>query len=1028
MVRGEVAGAGARRRGWAWTVALLTLVALALPPPAAPAATARPSATVRGDDSFNVLIRRTSHGIPHILANDYGSMGYGYGYAIAQDNICVLAETYATVRAERSRFFAPDAIYFSHGNGSKQTNLNSDFFFQRINDRRIIENLLAQPPPVGPLPTIREGVRGYVAGYNRYLADTGVDRIPDPTCRGKPWVKPIQEVDAYRRFYQLGLLASQGVAVDGIAAAAPAVGGSGPSAAGFAELGRRMSALGGLGSNAYGLGRQATGAGGMVLGNPHFPWQGPERFYQTHLTIPGRLDVTGGSLYGVPLVLIGHTDNLAWSHTVSTARRFTIFELKLVPGVPTSYIYDGQVRQMRADRVTVKVPGPGGTLQDQTRTLYSSHHGPVFTSILGLDLFPWTTTTAHAMGDANASNFRYLNHFFETDHAQSTREVDAILRRYEGIPWVNTIAADSGGQAYYADIGTVPNVSNAKANQCSTALGAGTVQSLGVAILDGSRSGCEWDTDSDSVIPGIFGPRNLPSLFRSDYVTNSNDSYWLSNPAQRLEGYARVIGDERTARTLRTRLGLIMVQQRLAGTDGLPGRGFTLDRLQQVAFNNRNYSGELLRNEAVAMCNANPTMRGTDGPVDVRAACPVLAAWNLRDDLDSNGAVLWRRFVSRALASVGGAVSNPTPYTQPFDVNDPVNTPRGLNTANPQVQEAFADAVADLNSAGIPLNAPLRGWQYEKRGAERVPIHGGPHGAGVFNVITAAFRRTGERGFPDVVHGSSFVMAAQVNAGRCPQSRAIMTYSQSSNPASRYAADQSRLYSNKRWLDMLFCEGALLGDPGLSITELGCIAGSGFRSTSFSRRGSGFRFTFSRRSRAPVTIEVFQAARGSSVGSRRLARFRRSSSFTWDGKVRGRRLPDGFYYARYTGLATNGKPEVRTYAFRLLRGRMFRLPSFTRPGNCGLLRTYFLSSPAFGGRRNRSLYAHVKMARAGRATVELFRGSRRVRRIGTFSLRSQRTRAIRINPVGLPGGSYRVKVSVVAGRARTSKGLSARRL
>ena len=36
----------------------------------------------------------------------------------------------------------------------------------------------------------------------------------------------------------------------------------------------------------------------------------------------------------------------------------------------------------------------------------------MFTSLLGLPLFPWTPATAYAMGDVNADNFRYLNHFF----------------------------------------------------------------------------------------------------------------------------------------------------------------------------------------------------------------------------------------------------------------------------------------------------------------------------------------------------------------------------------------------------------------------------------------------------------------------------------------------------------------------------------------------------------------------------------------------------------------------------------------
>ena len=69
-----------------------------------------------------------------------------------------------------------------------------------------------------------------------------------------------------------------------------------------------------------------------MLGNPHFPWQGSERWYELHLTIPGKLDVIGAALQGVPAVNIGFNRGVAWSHTVSTARRFTPYELELVEG------------------------------------------------------------------------------------------------------------------------------------------------------------------------------------------------------------------------------------------------------------------------------------------------------------------------------------------------------------------------------------------------------------------------------------------------------------------------------------------------------------------------------------------------------------------------------------------------------------------------------------------------------------------------------------------------------------------------
>ena len=186
---------------------VLTLLAVVLLPAVAPAQEA--------------TIRRTDHGIPHILADDYQGLGYGYGYALAEDNLCVIAEQYVTVRGERSRYFGPDESWSMRSNGTTNNNLNSDFFYKRIIAQRTIEKLMAQAPPNGPRPEVMEGVRGYVAGYNRYLRDVGVDNLPDKACRGAEWVKPIEEIDAYRRFYQLALLASSGVAIDGIGGAQP---------------------------------------------------------------------------------------------------------------------------------------------------------------------------------------------------------------------------------------------------------------------------------------------------------------------------------------------------------------------------------------------------------------------------------------------------------------------------------------------------------------------------------------------------------------------------------------------------------------------------------------------------------------------------------------------------------------------------------------------------------------------------------------------------------------------------------------
>ena len=990
-------------RGEAERIASLAVV-LAVACAAAPSAAA-----------YDVVIRRTAHGIPHILAKDWKDLGYGYGYAFAEDNICTIAASYVTVDAQRSRYFGADKSWRFEGNGSVVNNLNSDFFFQRIKDARVVEGLLAKPPPQGPLPQIRAGVEGYVAGYNAYLREVGVGGIPDPSCRGKPWVRPIEEIDVYRYFYKLASLASAGVAIDGIGSAAPPYGGAAvASRSGRAaqaelipELARRFE-LESAGSNAYGLGKEATRSGkGMVLGNPHFPWQGSQRFYQSHLTIPGKLDVTGASLFGVPLVLIGHTRTLAWSHTVSTARRFTPYEVRLDPTNPTAYFYDGETRQMKAEKVTV-----GNT----TRTLYSTHHGPMFTSLLGLPLFPWTATSGFALGDANASNFRYLNHFFEVNQASSVRELDTILRRYQGIPWVNTIAADSRGESYYADIGTVPHVTNDKAAACNTALGAQTFDLLGVAILDGSRSACEWGSDPDAAAPGILGPGRMPHQFRDDYVTNSNDSYWLTNPEQPLEGFPRIVGDERRTRTLRTRLGLVMVREQIARG------GFDLADVQAAVFNNRQYAAELFRDSLVAMCKANPVLTGTKGPVDVSEACPILERWDGRDDLDSRGALLFRRFATKALnlpspASAAGAagVGPPDLYRRPFDASDPVDTPSGLNTDSPSVRRALADAVQELRDFGIPLDARLREWQYELRGEERVPIHGGPGSLGVFNAIGAPF--AGARGYPDITTGSSFVMAAHLTgggAGGCPESRAILTYSQSANPASPFYADQTRLYSRKRWLDMLFCEKDLLRQK-LRVTEIGCLAPGAFAAARVRGRSGGVRVSFRRAAAGvPVTLDLLRVGRRGRL--RRVGRISRAQS----GTVRAP-LRDGIYVARLRAKARTGRVGVRVLPFRVRGGRVARLRPHSLPERCGLLRSASLASPVLGARS----VLRLRLARRARVRVVLRRAGRVVLR---RSLRGRaRVRQLRLGRKGLARGRYRVRVVARSGKRRGAATLYALR-
>ncbi len=788
-------------------LALLALAALAA---------TLPVGSVQGA-TYLATIRRTANGVPHILGEGWGNLSFGVGYAFAEDNLCLMADTFLTVNAERARYLGPDGTYVSEANGVEPSNLDSDFYYQWINESGVVEGLIdgTWPNSTALSQPIRDGTEGWVAGYNRLIQDARAGLRRAPACLNEPWVKTVEPLALYRRYYQLVLFASKGALLEYIVGAQPPLPTVVPYPGDTSEVDKLPSASNlAIGSNAYALGSEATDTGrGMVLGNPHFPWRGPERFYEFHLTWPGNVNVMGGALFGSPLVHIGVNDHMAWSHTVSVPYRFTPYELKLLPGDPTAYLWDGGIRKMKATTVSVDSKQPDGSLKPEQHTFYETHFGPVmnFTGAL----MPWTPAVAYALKDANEDNFRILEHFVEVNRASSVAEVEQILGRHLGIPWVNTIAADDTGKAFYADISVVPHHTDTQLLLCTTAVGEALEALARLPVLDGSRSDCQPGSDPDAPVPGILGAGNLPKLFRNDYVANSNNSHWIANPEEPLEGYPYVTGAERTVLEPRARLGFTMIRERLDGTDGRPGNVFTLDQLQETVFNNRQYLGELVRDDLVASCELVPIVPLADGSlVDVSEACGVLRDWDLHANLDSRGAHLFREFVNASFGQLPDLF-----WLDGFDANQPVDTPRKMNPLSPQVLQGLGTAVKRLQDAGVALDAPLGDIQRAIRGADSIPIHGGSE-HGIFNYISSPFSGDA-RGYPDTTYGSSFVMTATWDGPGVPRAKSILTYSLSTDPESPYFGDQTWLYSAKQWVPMHLTEDAVLANlitPGYTVT------------------------------------------------------------------------------------------------------------------------------------------------------------------------------------------------------------------
>ena len=161
-------------------------------------------------------------------------------------------------------------------------------------------------------------------------------------------------------------------------------------------------------------------------------------------------------------------------------------------------------------------------------------------------------------------------------------------------------------------------------------------------------------------------------------------------------------------------------------------------------------------------------------------------------------------------------------YAVPFDAADPVNTPRGLNTGNASVQARvmgeLAYTVNCFNENGIPLDRPWGQVQFDTRNDERIPVHGGSGVSGVYNAITPSALVPGVGNTP-ILGGSSYSQSVTFSASG-PEARAVVTYSQSTDPASPNYADQTKLFSNYGWVTLPFAEGDIRRDPSLKVLKL----------------------------------------------------------------------------------------------------------------------------------------------------------------------------------------------------------------
>ena len=292
-----------------------------------------------------VEILRTTHGVPHIRADNLRAAGYALAWVMSEDYGSRTAMRLVGARGELSRL-------------EGRARLDADFLNLGARARAIATYHLLESET-------RDVYDGFAAGINRY-----VERHRDAFPAGMP---------ADFSGYDVATLDIG----DGPPAAkvrrflASIAGGAAPADAVRAADDTTPVVTDEDGSNAWALAPQRTRDGkAILLRNPHLTWTAG--YYEAHVTVPKVLDFYGDFRIGGPLIVIGGFNRyLGWATTNSNSGDLSeIYALEADPAHPDRYLLDGASLPLSREQRTVTYK-EGDGLSSETRDYWSTPLGPV---------------------------------------------------------------------------------------------------------------------------------------------------------------------------------------------------------------------------------------------------------------------------------------------------------------------------------------------------------------------------------------------------------------------------------------------------------------------------------------------------------------------------------------------------------------------------------------------------------------------------------------------------------------------------
>ncbi len=406
------------------------------------------------DDKVEVL--RDANGVPYVFAASSNDAYFALGFVHAQDRLWQM---------EIQRRLAAGRLSEILGAAT----LDTDRFFRTLGmDRVAARNVAALDADA------RATLAAYAAGVNAFLDQRRGLLPPEFVILGAPEPEPWRPADsltvlklmAWRlsrnwRDEVLRARLSRRLSREQIAELWPSY--SGEETAGLPDrkrlgLYQRLpldalwerappGAPRSVGSNNWAVagGRSETGKP-LLANDVHLRLSAPGPFYLAHLNAPG-LDVVGATLPGLPVVVLGHNDRIAWGLTNTAPDTQDLFIERGDPDRPGSYLAPGGPRRFTTRDEIIRVDGGA----DVTLTVRNSRHGPIVSDLLpalGAELgegeaiaFAWT-----ALGDEDPS----VRAGLEVARARDWSGFVAAVRDFHS-PQQNIVYADVDGNiGFYA--------------------------------------------------------------------------------------------------------------------------------------------------------------------------------------------------------------------------------------------------------------------------------------------------------------------------------------------------------------------------------------------------------------------------------------------------------------------------------------------------------------------------------------------------------------------------------------------------